>query len=164
MRKLAICLCLIFTCLCVTSCCMVAPDEAEEAAQILAIVDQQFEDFNRHDVEALIAPAADDYQNWDCSVTSKAAKRVDILSLFDSYPTIHGERIKYSITFVTPEVAIYKDIARFSYGTVQMPDYEIWAGIWVKKNGEWVEVASFCTEISEEDVAGALNCEAGDPQ
>lgn len=136
--------------------------KTEDAAAILKLVDQQFEAFNRHDAEAVALPAAENYENWDRSVKSKRAKIQEIEALFERHPKIQGERIKFSITFVTPDVAIYKDIAEFrnmvdENGKTLPPDYELWAGIWVKNNGKWVEVASFEKEIKRADIKDMLN-------
>lgn len=135
--------------------------KTEDRAAILKLVDQQFEAFNRHDAEAVALPAAKNYENWDRSVRSKGSKIAGIEALFERHPNIQGKRIKYSITFVTPDVAIYKDIAEFSNmvdenGKTLPPDYELWAGVWVKKNGKWVEVASFCKEIKRADIKDML--------
>ena len=137
-------------------------DEAKDRAKILEIIDKQFEAFNKHDAEAVVFPAAENYENWDRSVKNKRYKRQEIEALFEEHPNIQGERIKYSITFVTPDVAIYKDVAEFrnvvdENGNTLPPEYELWAGVWVKKNGEWVEVASFCKEIEEADIERSLN-------
>lgn len=137
-------------------------DEARDEAKILEIIDKQFEAFNRHDAEAVAFPAAENYENWDRSVKSKSAKIQEIEALFEEHPNIQGKRIKFSITFVTPDVAIYKDVAEFRNmvdedGKTLPPDYELWAGVWVKKNGEWIEVASFCKEIEKADVEKSLN-------
>ena len=138
-------------------------DEVEDKLAILKLVDQQFEAFNKHDAEAVALPAAENYENWDYSVKNKAAKIQTISRLFKEHPNIQGKRIKYRIIFVTPDVAIYKDIAEFfnmvdKNGKTLPPDYELWAGVWVKKNGKWVEVASFCKEIKKEDIEKSLNC------
>ncbi len=157
MKLFILCSCAFSICSCTTP-----VRKADERAAILKTVDQQFEAFNKHDAEAVALPAAEHYENWDCSIKNRASKVQTIERLFREHPNIQGRRIKYRIIFVTPDVLIYKDIAEFSNmvgknGEPLPPDYELWAGVWVKKDGKWVEVASFEKEIKKGDIEKSLN-------
>ena len=87
----------------------VMADQAEDEAAVRETVKQVYATANKHDVEAYLATATEDVENWVGSLKGKAAFEKYFTETWERQKDMHAKFLdEIGIIFVTPEVAIYK--------------------------------------------------------
>ena len=130
-------------------------DQAAEEAAIRQLIEQDTLAFNNHDAQAMAAHNTEYYETWEHTRQDRAAFEKMWAEMFKSQKDIQQKELEViSITFVTPNVAIYKsryeEISRLDADGEPLPPRKLLgAVVLVKKNGKWMFSAGFQRDMVE---------------
>jgi uncharacterized protein (TIGR02246 family) len=131
-------------------------DQAAEEAAIREEVEREVVAYNQHDATAMAALLMEDYENWAGTQKGSAANEKSNAEFFKGRgKNVQLEDEEIGIIFLTPKVAIYKSRDETTNrldeeGKPLPPNKGLYAAVYVKKNGKWLQVASFSRPITEE--------------
>jgi hypothetical protein len=110
---------------------------------------------NKHDAKAYAALFDQIYENWAGSIKGRAALEKSMAENFKNQKAYQYKALdEIGLIFVTPDVAVFKEHGEVSgyvdeNGKTLPPSKILWAGIVVKRNGNWLIAAEFETPIEE---------------
>ena len=131
-------------------------DQADDEAAVRKVTEKLLAAWNAHDGKAVISVVHENYENWMGTIKGRAASEKDNEELLAGpWKNAQFELLdEIGIVFVTPEVAIYK--GRYSNSGIVDEDGEtvppakfLWAGVWLKKGGNWLLATNFSRTMEE---------------
>ena len=125
-------------------------DQAADEAAIREVVKQANAAFNNHDAKAMAAFDVENIESWD----GKRKGRKQLSEWFASMKGQYKQLDEIGITFVTPDVAIFKEYGENTDrldadGKPLPPQKALEAWVLVKKNGKWLGAAIFTRPAEE---------------
>jgi uncharacterized protein (TIGR02246 family) len=130
-------------------------DQAADEAAIRDMVSKLFAAMKKHDAKAYAALCAEDFEDWEGTVTGRAAMEKLIADHFANMKDIQYKLLdEIGIVFVTQDVAIFKHTDEVTNsldadGKPQPPYRRLSARVFVKKNGSWLFATHFYRPIEE---------------
>ncbi len=122
-------------------------DQAAEEAAVRKASKQGTAAWNKQDIETISALTDEHIESWRGTLKGKSAWLKNASQTFESQKDGQWKQTEdIGIIFITPDVAIYK--ARYETsgfvdenGNPEPPSKNLVAGVWVKKNGKWLQSA-----------------------
>jgi hypothetical protein len=130
-------------------------DQAEDEAAVRKVALQILDGYSAGTPEKMAELFAEDWENWEGTIKGRTAWKQYATEVLQRRKGVKFKQLEeIGIVFVTPDVAIYKQIVEASGGVDEggkpLPPAKIlYAVVFVKKGGNWLQSTYFGRTIEE---------------
>ena len=130
-------------------------DQSEDEAAIRQVALQILDGYSTGTPGTVVELFAEDWENWEGTIKGRAAWEEYATELLQRRKGVKFKQLEeIGIVFVTSDVAIYKQIVEMSGGIdedgkLRQPAKILYAVVYVKKGGKWLQSSYFGRPIVE---------------